>query len=206
MTRMVWPMGSSSPKSWFFTVRPSRATWPPRWFSSPLNSRPVSMSHSRASKKLFSTPKILVPQLVPPNTTCAPPRKVGAATWTGAISFSMALESSSLRAADWPLPKRTPPWVTLPGRITRRLAPSDLIRPTTSSRAPPPIETVAMTAATPMTMPSMVRMERSLWALSASKAEPRESESLMPQSPASALAPVPPVLLPHRAALASCQR
>ncbi len=47
-----------------------------------------------------------------------------------------------------------------PPQMISRLAPSDWICAVTWRRAPSPTATVAITAATPMKMPSAVRIER----------------------------------------------
>jgi hypothetical protein len=57
-----------------------------------------------------------------------------------------------------------------PGITVSSVVPSDEMRSFTAVCAPVPIATIAMTAATPMTMPSIVSTERSLFARSAPSA------------------------------------
>ena len=57
---------------------------------------------------------------------------------------------------------RAPDCVAAPGKIMRKLDPSELICAWTAACAPPPTAIIAMTQATPMMMPSAVRVERSL--------------------------------------------
>ena len=59
-----------------------------------------------------------------------------------------------------PKPERRPPAVVLPGRTSRRFAPIEEIWEAIRSFAPAPIATMAITAETPMTMPSIVRIDR----------------------------------------------
>src|SRR5918997_1047880 len=112
-----------------------------------------------------------VAQLLPPATTCVPPCTKGAAAVTPSISRRIAAASSSVRVEAAPAPSRAPPWVTLPGVTMARLAPSERICRSTRFRAPAPIATMAITAATPMTMPSTVRSERSVFAPMADRAD-----------------------------------
>jgi hypothetical protein len=69
-----------------------------------------------------------------------------------------------------PMPKLTPPELAVPGMISRLLAPMLRIVCCTAALAPWPISTMAMTAATPMTMPSVVSAERMTFRLSDLKA------------------------------------
>src|SRR5512143_4104495 len=65
------------------------------------------------------------------------------------------------------------------GITVRSVVPSAWMRSFTDCCAPRPSATMAMTAATPITMPSMVRNERSLLAPRASRATPMVSPSSM---------------------------
>ena len=76
----------------------------------------------------------------------------------------MALASAIVRVGVPPKPDRKPPEVVLPGRTRMRLEPMEAIWEAIRSFAPDPIATMAITAATPMIIPSIVRAERSLLA------------------------------------------
>src|SRR4051812_20196885 len=78
-----------------------------------------------------------------------------------------ALASSGVSVVELPWPMRTPPEEKLPALIMIMLVPADLTRSSIVVRAPVPSATMVMTAPTPMIMPSMVRMVRSLLRLSA---------------------------------------
>ncbi len=80
-----------------------------------------------------------------------------------------------VRRALAPAPSRTPPVVTLPGSTIMMFEPRLLIWSSTSARAPAPIATIAITAATPMKMPSMVSALRSGLARSACSADRKAS-------------------------------
>ena len=69
-----------------------------------------------------------------------------------------------------PEPSRTPPEVKLPERMMMRLEPRLLIWSSTRACAPAPTATIVITAPTPMMMPSIVSIERSLLTRSASSA------------------------------------
>src|SRR5262249_54242826 len=62
-----------------------------------------------------------------------------------------------------PAPMRTPPWLIEPESTTSRFEPRLWICSAMRACAPEPTETIAMTAATPMMMPSMVSTLRSLF-------------------------------------------
>ncbi len=68
-----------------------------------------------------------------------------------------------------PAPIRTPPAVVAPGRTIRRLLPMLAICSAICLLAPVPIATMAITAPTPMMMPSMVSAERILFTRRARK-------------------------------------
>src|SRR5919206_4877665 len=73
-----------------------------------------------------------------------------------------------------------------PGRTVISVVPRAAMRSLTAFCAPVPSATMAMTAATPMTMPSMVSAERSLFARKAPRAtlmiSPRSIEALRPSA------------------------
>jgi hypothetical protein len=69
----------------------------------------------------------------------------------------MASQSSGVRVMTLPAPKLTPPLAAVPGMMSRLLAPMLAIVFWMASDDPAPISIMAMTAATPMMMPSVVR-------------------------------------------------
>src|SRR5690349_4807334 len=72
----------------------------------------------------------------------------------------MAPASAWTRRLDDPIPSRTPPIVRLPARTMIMLAPADAMRSSIDCFAPAPSATIAMTAATPITTPSIVNTVR----------------------------------------------
>ena len=135
--------------------------------SSWLNRRPSITSHSRAVKNSSVTPWMPVAQFRLPYTTCAPPREVGAAAATAAISRWIAHASSSVMVSWLPEPIRTPPASTEPESTMIMFEPRLWICSATRAWAPAPTATIVMTAPTPITMPSMVSALRSLFTRSA---------------------------------------
>src|SRR5258705_4370155 len=109
----------------------------------------------------------------------------------------MALASSSVSGAR-SLPEATPPTPrACPGMTVRSVVPSDAMRSFTDCCAPRPSATMAITAPTPITIPSMVRNERSLFERSDSSATLTVSSSCIlgpataTPSSAGAAAPTP---------------
>src|ERR1700687_1473062 len=82
----------------------------------------------------------------------------------------MDLASSVVSVTALPLPKRIPEAVMLPGSTMMTLLPMLAICCWIRSVAPEPTETIAITAPTPIMMPSIVRAERSLLIRNARKA------------------------------------
>ena len=76
----------------------------------------------------------------------------------------MASASSRVRVEAEPWPKKMPPKLDAPGWTKRRLVPRDWIISVMEACAPRPMDMREMTAATPMTMPNTVRLDRSLLA------------------------------------------
>ena len=95
-----------------------------------------------------------------PNTTWAMVEALGLTAWTVGTSWAMASKSAALRVFMVPDPLRIPQERRLPARIQRVLVPMAAISSWTCRCAPWPRLTMVMTAATPMMIPSMVRMER----------------------------------------------
>ena len=127
-------------------------------------------------------PPITVNQLVPPATTCALVDEYGAAAATSGTLATIAVTSSRESVVRAPLPRLTPPVVTLPGLMTMRLAPRLSICFRTTAWAPAPIATEAITAPTPMMIPSMVRSDLLRLRRSAFQAVRRSTMKLMLRS------------------------
>ncbi len=77
---------------------------------------------------------------------------------------------SALLPPSAPAPPRTPPVFCAPALTNRRFVPMPSICACTEACAPCPMLTIAITAATPMMMPSMVSAARILLRASARKA------------------------------------
>jgi hypothetical protein len=95
---------------------------------------------------------------------------VGEAARTEGSSFPIARASDIVRVTAPPDPIRNPLDVVLPGRTSSRFDPMEAICAEILWFAPSPTATMTMTAATPMIIPSIVRMERILFARSDRKA------------------------------------
>ena len=72
----------------------------------------------------------------------------------------MASASWGVRVMTLPAPKLTPPLAAVPGKTRRLLAPMLAMVAWMALDEPLPISIMAMTAATPMTMPRVVRAAR----------------------------------------------
>src|SRR5690242_17833645 len=75
---------------------------------------------------------------------------------------AIALASSTVRLGALPQPPHMPPPVKLPEKTVTTFCPRLATCASTWDFAPLPMLTIAMTAPTPMMMPSAVRIERSL--------------------------------------------
>src|ERR1700693_2085376 len=115
---------------------------------------------------------MVVAQLLFPLTTWAPPRTYGAASATSGHCAGMSFASASDSVTALPVPSRTPDLLVLPGVMMMMLLPMLAIWSWMRCVAPEPIDTVAITLATPITMPSMVSAERSLFIVRARNAMP----------------------------------
>src|SRR5438034_55267 len=124
-----------------------------------------------------------VDQLRLPKTTCPLPFAEGAATCTTWISRAMATASSSVSVYWVPWPRRAPLEVTLPDVAMMRLVPRLSIRSVTLACAPVPTPTMAITAPTPMMMPSILNALRSLFTRSARRALRALSQPFTPPPP-----------------------
>src|SRR3989304_4991111 len=94
----------------------------------------------------------------------------GEAARTEERSLPIARASAIVSVGAPPNPDRNPPFVVPPGTTSSRFAPTEAIWAEIRWFAPSPIATMMMTAATPMIIPNIVRMERILFARSDRKA------------------------------------
>ena len=101
--------------------------------------------------------------------TCEFPWTTGLSVMPG-TSRRISAASSSLSVDALPAPPWTAPRL-LAGEIVRTFVPSVDSRDRTWALEPSPSETIAITEATPMMMPSVVRALRPLFARSASNAD-----------------------------------
>ena len=113
---------------------------------------------------------IWVFQLRPLASTCARSRTSGLTATALATSRRIPSASSIVSVEALPQPERIPPVVKLPGKTVMTFSPRLATWASTCALAPLPMLTIAMTAPTPMIMPSAVRMERILLRRSARKA------------------------------------
>src|SRR5215472_707898 len=120
------------------------------------------MGQLRISKYSGVVPVTEVVQLASSLTTDWLDRSVGAAVLLLGTSDRMAARSSFVRVGIEPKPPRTPPEDDDPGRTMRRLVPMAAKACSTCDLAPAPMAIMAMTAPTPMMMPSVVKKERIL--------------------------------------------
>src|SRR5574337_354790 len=167
---MICPTGSVPPNRFSTTVWPTSATFVAPSTSCQVNGRPDCTVKSRIWRYSGVTPWITVDQLVFPKIACAVPRTLEAANATAGHSSAMALASSSVSVRSEPWPSRMPPLVVLPDRTMSTLLPMLRICSWIWAVAPEPTAIMAITAATPMMIPSMVRADRSRLILSALKA------------------------------------
>ena len=114
-------------------------------------------------------PTMPVDQFRWPYTTWPTPLWMGATSETAGHSFWIASASPRVSVGCVPAPILTPPEVVAPGRMMRRLLPMLEICSEIFWLAPVPTATMAITAPTPMMMPSMVSAERILFTRRARK-------------------------------------
>ena len=110
---------------------------------------------------------------------------LGLTAFTVGHSASMASKSSAVSVFMLPEPPRVPNERMLPVQTWSVLVPIDAISSCTCFCAPAPRLTMAMTAPTPMIMPSMVRIERILFRFRAFRAIFRITQMLMSKLPSS---------------------
>ena len=122
--------------------------------------RPAVSAHCWAMKNCAVVPFTVVCQLAALCTASTEDCACGATARTPATCSWIASTSDiSKSGACAPPPPRPKPW---PGRICRMFAPRLEICSATAAVAPLPSVTMVTTAATPITMPSTVRKERSM--------------------------------------------
>ena len=156
--RSIVPSGSSPPYSSLRTVVPTMHTALPERSSLSVNSRPAATRQFRTRKYSLVTPSTVVDQFWSPYMAVRRVDAVGATAASEGMSLERASASTALNGGaveDCPGPSRCP------GLIRSRLLPRLAIWSVTCTAAPPPMVTMMITAATPMTMPSMVRDDRS---------------------------------------------
>ena len=107
-------------------------------------------------------PETVVLQLLDALTSDARPWETGAtASMSGALCRSCSpVTSAMVSVLALPPPPNTPLETLLPGEMVSRFVPSEVMRAVTLSDEAWPMPTVAMTAATPNRMPSVVSTER----------------------------------------------
>ena len=125
---------------------------------------------------------IWVENALPSATSDAPVLRVGAmSTMPGMAASRIASASSKVRVGVVALTstKRPPVCAWTPGLMKSRLDPVPRMFDSIDACAPAPRDINAITAATPITMPSTVKLVRSLLAVSARKARRTPSARLM---------------------------
>jgi hypothetical protein len=119
-----------------------------------------------------------------PATTWVRARTTGATAAAAGTSRSIASASSGVNVGELPPPKLTPPLAACPGMTKRLFAPRLWILSATARFDPWPISTIAITAATPITIPSVVRADRKTFRRKARKASDTEpGRNLMARPP-----------------------
>ena len=157
-TRRCWPrMSGLFWNSSRCRVEPMMHTAAPARSSSGVNTRPCSSFQLPVCSQALVLPITLDDQLRPFATRVVPERASGATAAMPPICWAIAFASVSLNAgaAVVPGPMRCP------ARICSRLVPRPWICVCTARVAPLPRVTMVITALTPITMPRMVRNERS---------------------------------------------
>ena len=164
---------------WSATVWPSTTILAPASTSSCDSTAPRRAGQLRISKNSGVVPVTLVDQLRSSATTWAVAWTRGATKRTSGTSARMARRSSQVSVGNDPAPALAPPDVFAPDDTISTLVPIAENACSTRARAPSPIATIAITAATPMMMPSVVSSDRSLLRSSARSATRMTSPGLM---------------------------
>src|SRR5215216_1023578 len=140
--------------------------------SASLKNEPLATGHLRISGYCSLTPVTEVFQFIFPATSCDRAFTFGVTIETLGTSRLIASRSStvSVLVPVSPVPLRTPPTFCAPALTKSRLVPILSICACTEADAPWPMLTIAITAETPMMMPSIVRAARILLRIRARKA------------------------------------
>src|SRR5690242_14457501 len=140
--------------------------------SASVKNEPLATFHLRMSGYCSLTPCTEVFQFILPATSCARALTAGVTIETLGTSRLMASRSSTVNVFVplSPVPLRTPPTFCAPALTNSRFVPMLSICACTDADAPWPILTIAITADTPMMMPSIVNAARILFRTSARKA------------------------------------
>ncbi len=161
------------------TLAPSTATFRRPTSSRVPNIRPWAILNPRTSRKFGAVP-----------VTCTFVFLFLQTTWSGrsccqftATTFGdrSLIMSTSFVVSFTVVPVPTPPCCTRCGLIWRTVVPRRSMRSRIEFCAPFPSATIAMTAAIPITIPSIVRADRILLARSAARATPIVSVSSIGQ-------------------------
>src|SRR3984893_7743222 len=126
---------------------------------------------------------MVVAQLLFPLITWAEPRTYEEGNATSGHCGGMSVASAWDNVTALPVPSRTPELLVLPGVMMMMLLPMLAIWSWIRWVAPEPIDTVAITLETPITIPSMVSAERSLFIVSARNAMPMDERSFFMARP-----------------------
>src|SRR6185295_15421185 len=140
--------------------------------SASVKNEPLATGHLRISGYCSLTPVTAVFQFMLPATSCDLAFTDGVTIETLGTSRLIASRSStvSVFVPVSPVPLRTPPTFCAPALTKSRLVPMLSICACTEAEAPWPILTIAITAETPMMMPSIVKAARILLRTRARKA------------------------------------
>src|ERR1041385_4416058 len=140
--------------------------------SASVKNDPLPTGHLRISGYSSLTPVTAVFQFILPATNCDLALTEGVTIETVGTSRLIASRSSTVSVCVpvSPVPLRTPPTFCAPALTNSRLVPMLSICACTEAEAPWPILTIAITAETPMMMPSIVRAARILLRTRARKA------------------------------------
>ena len=161
--RTVCPVGSVlAPNRLRATVAPSTTVLAPESTCCAVSSVPRRAGQLRISNISGVVPFTAVDQLRSSATIWAVACTRGATKRTSLTPSRMARMSSQVSVGSVPAPAFAPPDVFAPDDTMRTLVPIDENACSTRARAPSPIETMAITAPTPMMMPSAVRNDRIL--------------------------------------------
>src|ERR1041384_4954894 len=140
--------------------------------SESAKNEPLPTGHLRISGYCSLTPVTEVFQFMFPATSCDLAFTFGVTMETLGTSRLIASRSStvSVLVPVSPVPLRTPPTFCAPALTKSRLVPILSICACTDADAPWPMLTIAITAETPMMMPSIVKAARILLRIRARKA------------------------------------